>query len=196
MILPILAYGSLVLRKKGVEISKNYPNLNELIDNMWETMNGAYGVGIAAPQIGVPIRLFVIDASPFADSEGVSKEDAQVLKNFKRTFINPKIIKEKGEEWMFNEGCLSIPDVREDVFRKQTVTIEYYNQNWEKQTETLSGLPARIVQHEYDHIEGILFTDLLSPLKKRLIKGKLTNIAKGKVNTDYKMRFPQAKKRR
>ncbi len=196
MILPVIAYGSPVLRKMGVEISKDYPNLDELIDNMWETMYGAYGVGIAAPQVGVAIRLFVIDASPFADSEDVSEADEKVLKDFKRTFINAKIIAETGEEWAFNEGCLSIPDVREDVFRKKTITIEYFDENWKKQTETLTGLPARIVQHEYDHIQGILFTDLLSPLKKRLIKGKLANISKGKVNADYRMRFPQASKRR
>jgi len=196
MILPVVAYGSPVLRKKGVEISKDYPNLNELIDNMWETMYGAYGVGIAAPQVGVAIRLFVIDASPFADSEDVSEADQKVLENFKRTFINAKIVEETGDEWAFNEGCLSIPDVREDVFRKETITIEYFDENWEKQTETLTGLPARIVQHEYDHIEGVLFTDLLSPLKKRLIKGKLANISKGKVKADYRMRFPNAKKRR
>ena len=146
MILPVVAYGSPVLRKMGVEISKDYPNLNELIDNMWETMYGAFGVGIAAPQIGVAIRLFVIDASPFADSEDVSEEDAKALENFKRTFINAKIIKEIGEEWAFNEGCLSIPDVREDVFRKETITIEYFDENWKKQTEILTGLPARIVQ--------------------------------------------------
>lgn len=196
MILPVTAYGSPVLRKMGTEISKDYPNLEELIANMWETMYNAMGVGIAAPQIGLPIRLFVIDASPFAEGEEISEADEKVLKDFKRTFINAKIIEETGDEWAFNEGCLSIPDVREDVFRKETITIEYFDENWKKQTETLTGLPARIVQHEYDHIEGVLFTDLLSTLKKRLIKGKLLNISKGKINAEYKMRFPQAKKRR
>ena len=196
MILPVTAYGSPVLRKMGTEISKDYPNLEELIANMWETMYNAMGVGIAAPQIGLPIRLFVIDASPFADDEELSEADQKTLKEFKRTFINAKIIEETGEEWAFNEGCLSIPDVREDVFRKETITIEYFDENWKKQTETLTGLAARIVQHEYDHIEGVLFTDLLSTLKKRLIKGKLLNISKGKINAEYKMRFPQANKRR
>lgn len=196
MILPVVAYGDPVLRKVGKEITKDYPNLGELIDNMWETMYQAHGVGIAAPQIGLPIRLFVIDASPFAEDEDLTEEEQEILKDFKRIFINAKVVEETGDEWAFNEGCLSIPDVREDVFRTETVTIEYFDENWNKKTETLSGLAARIVQHEYDHIEGILFTDKLSALKKRLIKGKLANISKGKINVDYRMRFPQVKKRR
>ncbi|MFD0963017.1 peptide deformylase [Pseudofulvibacter geojedonensis] len=196
MILPVVAYGDPVLRKVGKEIDKDYPKLNELIDNMWETMYGASGVGIAAPQIGLPIRLFVIDASPFGDDEDLPEAEQEQLKDFKRVFINPKIVKEEGDEWAFNEGCLSIPDVREDVFRQEQVTIEYFDENWKKQTETLNGLAARVVQHEYDHIEGVLFTDKLSALKKRLIKGKLANISKGKVRIDYRMRFPQLKKKR
>lgn len=196
MTLPVVAYGDPVLRKVGKEIDKEYPKLEELIENMWETMYGASGVGIAAPQIGLPIRLFVIDASPFGEDEDLSATEQAQLKDFKRVFINPKIVEEKGEEWAFNEGCLSIPDVREDVFRQEEITIEYFDENWNKQTETLNGLSARIVQHEYDHIEGVLFTDKLSALKKRLIKGKLANISKGKVRTDYRMRFPQIKKRR
>ena len=196
MILPVVAYGDPVLRKVGKEITKEYPNLKELIANMQETMYKAHGVGIAAPQIGLPIRLFVIDASPFAEDEDLTAQEQEVLQDFNKVFINAKILEETGEEWAFNEGCLSIPDVREDVFRKETVTIEYFDENWEKQTEVLSGLAARIVQHEYDHIEGVLFTDKLSALKKRLIKGKLSNITKGKISIDYRMRFPQAKKKR
>lgn len=196
MILPVVAYGDPVLRKVGKEIDKDYPKLEELIDNMWETMYGASGVGIAAPQIGLPIRLFIIDASPFGEDEDLSEEEQNLLKDFKRIFINPTIVEEKGDEWAFNEGCLSIPDVREDVFRQEEITIEYFDENWKKQTETLTGLAARVVQHEYDHIEGVLFTDKLSALKKRLIKGRLANISKGKVRVDYRMKFPQLKKKR
>ncbi len=196
MILPVVAYGDPVLRKVAKEINKDYPKLNEVIENMWETQYNASGVGIAAPQVGMSIRLFVIDASPFADDEDLNQEEQDFLKGFKRVFINPTIIEETGEEWAFNEGCLSIPNVREDVFRQEQITVEYFDENWEKQQETLTGLAARVVQHEYDHIEGVLFTDKLSTLKKRLIKGKLSNITKGKVNADYRMRFPQAKKKR
>lgn len=196
MILPIVAYGDPVLRKKGKEIDKDYPSLKELINNMYETMYGAYGVGLAAPQIGLPIRLFIVDASPFAEDEELSTDEQEFLKDLKKTFINAKIIEETGDEWAFNEGCLSIPDVREDVFRQPTVTLEYYDENFDKHIETFSGIAARIIQHEYDHIEGILFTDKISPLKKRLIKGKLNNISKGKIKVDYRMRFPNAKKKR
>lgn len=190
MILPIVAYGDPVLRKKSVEISKDYPDLNTLIANMKETMYNASGVGLAAPQIGKAIRLFVIDASPFADDEDLNKEENELLKNFNRVFINPLILKEEGEEWAFNEGCLSIPDVREEVWRQPKITIEYQDENFEKHTEILTGLAARIFQHEYDHIEGILFTDKISSLKKRLLKRKLENISKGKIKADYRMRFP------
>ncbi|MBG7611159.1 peptide deformylase [Polaribacter sp. BAL334] len=190
MILPIVAYGDPVLRKKSVEISKDYPDLNTLIANMKETMYNASGVGLAAPQIGKAIRLFVIDASPFADDEDLNNEENELLKNFNRVFVNPQILKEEGEEWAFNEGCLSIPDVREDVWRHPTITIEYQDENFEKHTEILTGLAARIFQHEYDHIEGILFTDKISSLKKRLLKRKLENISKGKIKADYRMRFP------
>jgi len=196
MILPVIAYGDPVLRKVAKEITKEHPKLDGIIANMWETQYNASGVGIAAPQVGLSIRLFVIDASPFADDDDLSEDEQAVLSDFKRVFINPKIVEESGEEWAFNEGCLSIPDVREDVFRKEKVVIEYVDENWKKQTETLTGLAARVVQHEYDHIEGVLFTDKLSTLKKRLIKGKLANITKGKVSVDYRMKFPQAKKKR
>ncbi|MFD2541150.1 peptide deformylase [Lacinutrix gracilariae] len=196
MILPIVAYGDPVLKKVGADITKDYPKLDELIANMYETMYGAFGLGLAAPQIGLPIRLFIVDAEPFAEDDTYTKEEQEAFKGFKKTFINARILDEKGDEWPFSEGCLSIPDVREDVFRKPEITIEYFDENFKKHTETYDGLIARVIQHEYDHIEGILFTDKLSSLKKRLIKGKLANISKGKINIDYKMRFPNQKKKR
>lgn len=196
MVLPIVAYGDAVLRKKCADISPDYPNLSELIDNMYETMYNAQGVGLAAPQIGCPIRLFLVDASPFAEDESFSEEEAKSLENFKRTFINAKIVEEEGDEWAFNEGCLSIPNIREDVFRKPSIKMEYLDENFEPHVEEFDGLIARIIQHEYDHIEGILFTDKISSFKKRLIKGKLLNISKGKIAIDYRMRFPDASKRR
>lgn len=194
MILPIVAYGDPVLRKVGKEINADYPELDKLIANMKQTMYNASGVGLAAPQIGKDIRLFLIDASPFAEDEDLDEDDRTVLKTFNHVFINAQIIKEEGEEWSFNEGCLSIPDVREDVFRQEKITIEYQDEKFEKHTKVLTGLAARVFQHEYDHIEGILFTDKLSSLKKRLIKKKLENISKGKINADYRMRFPKLKK--
>ena len=194
MILPIIAYGDPVLRKVGTEIDKEYPDLKKLITNMKETMYNASGVGLAAPQIGLAIRLFIIDASPFAEDEDLSEEDSATLKSFNHVFINPKIIKEEGEEWTFNEGCLSIPDVREDVSRKPVITIEYQDEDFNTHTAVLDGLAARVFQHEYDHIEGILFTDKLSTLKKRLLKKRLDNISKGKTNADYRMNFPNIKK--
>ena len=194
MILPIVAYGDPVLRKVAVAIDAAFPDLEKLITNMKETMYNASGVGLAAPQIGKAIRLFLIDASPFAEDDDLSEEERTVLKSFNRVFINPKILEEEGEEWIFNEGCLSIPDVREDVSRQPKITIEYQDENFTIHTETLEGLAARVFQHEYDHIEGILFTDKLSTLKKRIIKKKLENISKGKISADYRMRFPNAKK--
>ena len=196
MILPIVAYGDPVLRKVGVEIDKDYPNLKELIANMKETMYNASGVGLAAPQIGKAIRLFVIDASPFAEDEDLDDAERENLKNFTRVYINPQIVEEEGEEWTFNEGCLSIPDVREDVNRQPKVTLTYQDEDFNTHTEVLDGLAARVFQHEYDHIEGILFTDKVSTLKKRLIKRKLENISKGKVRADYRMRFPKLKNKK
>ena len=193
MILPVIATGDPVLRKKCKEIDKDYPELDKLIADMQETMTKAFGVGLAAPQINKAIRLFVIDASPFADDDELTDFERQYLADFNRVFINAKITKEEGEEWAFNEGCLSIPNIREDVFRKDTITIEYYDENFEFKKEVLTGLAARVVQHEYDHIEGILFTDRLSSLKKRLIKKKIENISKGKVDVDYRMKFPKKK---
>ncbi len=196
MILPIVAYGDPVLKKVGVDINKEYPNLDALLENMFETMYNASGVGLAAPQIGLAIRLFIVDTTPFSDDEELTEEEQKALDGFKRVFINAKIIKEEGDEWAFNEGCLSIPDVREDVFRKPKVTIEYLDENFKPHTEVFDGLIARVIQHEYDHIEGVLFTDKLSSLKKRLIKGRLVNISKGKIDVEYRMRFPDQKKKR
>ncbi len=194
MILPIVAYGDPVLRKTGVEIDKDYPNLSGLIENMQETMHNANGVGLAAPQIGKAIRLFLVDASPFAESDELEDEEREFLKEFKKVFINPKIIAEKGKEWTFSEGCLTIPNINEDVLRKEIIDIEYFDENFEAKKETLDGLAARIFQHEFDHIEGILFTDKLSSLKKRLLKKKLDNISKGKIDVDYRMKFPNIKR--
>ncbi|MFN2262048.1 MAG: peptide deformylase [Psychroflexus sp.] len=194
MILPIVAYGDPVLKKKAKEISEEYPNLQPLIENMFETMYNANGVGLAAPQIGLPIRLFIVDAKPFAEDENLTEEEIKSLKDFKKVFINPVITSEEGVDWDFNEGCLSIPNINEDIFRKPNIEIEYYDENFKKHNTELSGLAARVVQHEYDHIEGVLFTDRISSLKKRLIKSKLTNISKGKVDVGYKMKFPLAKK--
>ena len=196
MILPIIAYGDPVLRKLGKNIDKDYPALESLLENMFETMYVAKGIGLAAPQIGLPIRIFIIDATPFQDDDELEVEERDFLGTFKQVFINAKIIEETGDEWVFNEGCLSIPDVREDVFRNETIKIEYFDEKFEKHTKKFSGIAARIIQHEYDHIEGILFTDKLSSLKKRLIKGKLSNISKGKIRIDYRMRFHDMKKKR
>jgi peptide deformylase len=196
MILPIVAYGDAVLKKKAKEIDKDYPNLNDLIENMYETMYGAYGVGLAAPQVGLPIRLFLVDTEPFSEDDDLSDKEKEQMKNFKKTFINAQILEEEGDEWAFNEGCLSIPDVREDVFRKPKIKIQYQDENFETHVDEYDGLIARVIQHEYDHIEGILFTDKLSSFKKRLIKGKLTNISKGKIKIDYKMRFPAISRKR
>ena len=187
---PIIAYGDPVLRRKATAIEPDeYPHIKQIIDDMYETMYGARGVGLAAPQVGLSMRLFVIDASVFAD------EDPD-LKDFKKTFLNATILEETGEEWGFNEGCLSIPDIREDVYRKPTVKISYYDENWKHHEDIFSGLAARVIQHEYDHIEGKLFTDKLSPLRKRLIEKRLNDISKGIVDVEYKMKFPAVKKGR
>ena len=196
MILPIIAYGDPVLRKVAEDIKFDYPNLNELISNMWDTMYNASGVGLAAPQIGLPIRIFLVDTTPFSDDEDLNLEEQKQLAGFKQTFINAHIEEETGEEWLFNEGCLSIPDVREDVTRKPTIKITYLDFDFKEHTKTFDGLLARVIQHEYDHIEGILFTDKLSALKRRMLKGRLTNISKGKINVDYRMKFPALKKGR
>lgn len=193
MILPVIAYGDPILRKVGKNIDKDYPNLKELIANMHETMINSYGVGLAAPQIGKAIRLFLIDTAPFAENDDLSEEEKKELLGFNRVFINAKIIKEEGTPWAFNEGCLSVPGVNEDVVRKPVVTIEYVDENFKKHTEILKGLQARVVQHEYDHIEGIVFTERLSSFKKRIIKRKLDNISKGNIDVSYRMKFPKRK---
>ncbi len=188
MNLPIVAYGDPVLRKETEEIDQDYPDLDILIEDMFETMYSAKGVGLAAPQIGKAIRLFIIDASGFNE-----ENEHPELEGFKRVFINPIILEEKGEEWKFEEGCLSIPGIREVVSRKPVIVIEYYNENFELIEEIIDGIPARIIQHEYDHLEGVLFTDKINPLKKRLTKGKLNNIAKGNIKINYRMKFPLVK---
>ena len=195
MKLPIVAYGDPVLRQRTEEIDEDYPELKQLIDNMFETMYAANGVGLAAPQIGLPIRLFVIDASPFGEDDEDGPGDP-TAKDFKRVFINPILVEENGEKWAFSEGCLSIPHINEEVSRKKDVVINYLDENFEEQEESLTGLAARVVQHEYDHIEGKLFIDKLGPLKKAMLKSKLDNISKGLVRVSYKMSFPQLKKKR
>ncbi len=187
MIYPIVAYGDPVLRKVATAIDATYPDLTGLIDNMFQTMYHSMGVGLAAPQIGLSIRLFVVDATPF-------KEDDPAADGFKRVFINPEVLEEDGSKWKFNEGCLSIPGIREDVERKPDLVIRYQDINFETHTEEYSGLRARIIQHEYDHIQGILFTDRLTPLKKRMLQGRLAGISKGNVDVDYKMKFYTAKR--
>lgn len=189
MILPIIAFGDPVLRMVAKEISNDYPKLQEIISNMFITMYEAQGVGLAAPQIGASIRLFVIDTSPFAD-------DDPELDGFKKVFINAKIIEEEGTKWVFNEGCLSFPKLREDVYRLPRTRITYFDENFIFHDEWYDGIKARVIQHEYDHIEGIVFIDHLSSLKKTLIKRRLSDISKGFVKVDYKMKFLQLKKSR
>jgi len=177
-------YGDAVLRKRATDIEKG-TDLTQLVSDMYETMHEANGIGLAAPQIGKSIRLFVVD--------GTTLEDEPDLKDFKKTFVNPQILDEHGEEWEFEEGCLSIPNIREGVWRKETVRIKYFDENWNAFEEEFDDMKARIIQHEYDHIEGKLFIDYLSPLKKRMLKGKLTNISKGDVDTEYRIAAPLKK---
>jgi len=195
MKLPVIAYGDSVLRKIGEKIDKDYPNLEQLIADMKETMYYASGVGLAAHQIGKPIRLFIVDTAPFAEDDKLKPEEQNFLKHFNKVFINAQIIEETGELWAFNEGCLTIPDIREDVYRYDTIKINYFDENFVEHTDVITGIAARVVQHEYDHIEGILFTDKLSSLKKRLLKKRLDNISKGKIDVDYKMKFPKLKRK-
>ncbi len=195
MILPIVAYGDPVLRKVCDPITQDYTGLTKLIEDMFQTMYQSNGVGIAAPQVGLPIRLFLVDTEPFSENDDLTNEEREYLKTFKRTFINARIIEEQGDSWVFNEGCLSIPGVNEDVSRLSTIIIEYPDENFNTHRETFSGLVARVIQHEYDHIEGILFTDHLSSFKKQLLKNKLNNISNGKVNVRYRMRFSEINKK-
>ncbi|GGE58306.1 peptide deformylase [Pedobacter psychrotolerans] len=187
MKLPIVAYGDPVLKKVGTEIDKDYPELEKLISNMFDTMYYANGVGLAAPQIGLPIRLFIVDI-------GEDEEDG--TPGYKKVFINAKILEETGEAWMFNEGCLSIPDIRENVLRKPNIKITYLDENFVEHTDDVDGMPARVIQHEYDHIEGKLFTDKISVLRKTMLKSKLDAISKGNIQTDYKMKFLNKSKKR
>ena len=184
MILPIFAYGQPVLKKKALPISSDYPQLAQVIENMWETMYHASGVGLAAPQVGLPIRLFVIDSEPM-----LPKEDKG--KGVKKVFINAEIIEQKGELCSYEEGCLSIPDVRGDIERLDTIRLKYQDEQFNWHEDTFSGTTARVIQHEYDHIEGKLFIDHISLLKRKLMKGKLNDISKGKISVDYKMSFPK-----
>ena len=186
MIYPIIAYGVPVLKKRAKDIEKEEIDVKQLSSDMFETMYNAQGVGLAGPQIGLNKRIFVIDASPMEDGE---KEGER----FKKVFINPEKIEEEGMEWKFEEGCLSIPGIREEINRQQKVRLKYFDENWEAHEETFDGIKARIIQHEYDHLEGILFTDRLSSFKKRILKSKLNNIVKGKVSVEYNMKFATKK---
>jgi len=202
MVLPIVVYGDPVLRKMGEDIDKNYEGLDQLIKDMFETMYKAKGVGLAAPQVGKAIRLFIVDTHPFAEvdeddedeDEEFTAEERKELEAFKRVFINARIISEEGAEWKFNEGCLSIPKIREDVLRKPEVVLEYVDEKFKKHKDTFTGVIARVIQHEYDHIDGILFTDKISPFKRKMIAGKLTDISKGKISADYKIKVYKPKK--
>jgi peptide deformylase len=193
MILPIRAYGDPVLKKVAEDITPDHPGLKELIADMFETMYSASGVGLAAPQIGHSIRLFVVDASPFAEEEDGQPSEEPHLKDFKRVFINAYIVEEEGEEWPFEEGCLSIPGIREEVERQPRIVLQYLDENFKEHEETFEGFAARVIQHEHDHLDGILFTDHLSPLRRRMIKGRLRDISEGRTDAKYKMRFTPQK---
>jgi peptide deformylase len=190
MILPIVAYGAPVLRKVSEAIEADYTNLNKLLEDMWETMYSSNGVGLAAPQINRPIRLFVIDSVQiFENLEDEEKKIYTDGPGVKRVFINAQIVETGGNEWPYNEGCLSIPKIREDVMRPETVTLTFVDENFVAHTETFTGITARVILHEYDHIEGKLFIDYLKPLKKKMLQSKLNDISKGKIRVDYKMSF-------
>ncbi len=190
MILPIIAFGNPVLKRIADDIPENFEGLSALLTDMFETMYAAKGVGLAAPQIGESIRLFIVDGSPFANEEGEEIDPKAIgIEGFKKVFINPIIEEESGDLWPFQEGCLSIPRIRENVNRKERICVSYYDENWSLHREEFDGYKARIIQHEYDHLEGILFTDKLSPLKKKLLSKRLGNVSIGIVEVDYKMKF-------
>ncbi|MBX2933237.1 MAG: peptide deformylase [Ferruginibacter sp.] len=192
MILPIVAYGTPVLRKVCDEISPDYPGLDKLIADMWETMYGSNGVGLAAPQVNIPIRLFVMDSKQiFENQDEDEKDEYPDAPGYKGVFINAHVVALNGKEWSYNEGCLSIPKIREDVNRNEEVTIEFEDENFVTHTRTFNGISARIILHEYDHIEGKLFIDYIKPLKRKLMKRKLDDITKGKIKVDYRMLFPK-----
>lgn len=182
MIYPIVVYGNPVLKKRARDIEKGELDVKQLAEDMFETMEAASGVGLAAPQIGKGLRMFVVDGTPMDDKD---------MEGFRKAFINPEMIEELGEEWQYEEGCLSIPHIRENVSRQERLKIRYFDEDWVQHEEEYDGVKARIIQHEYDHIEGILFTDKLTPLKRRLLKGKLQNISKGKVKADYRIAIPK-----
>ncbi|MBP6386049.1 MAG: peptide deformylase [Pseudarcicella sp.] len=186
MIYPICPYGDPVLRKVSVDIPKDF-DIKKLSEDMFETMYEAQGVGLAAPQVGLNWRFFVVDGTPMNEGEKPKDIDKSLI-DFKKTFVNPIIVEEYGKEWAFEEGCLSIPGIRYDVFRPEFVKIKYFDLDWVEREEVYNGLAARIIQHEYDHIEGVLFTDYLNPVKRRMLKNKLTDISKGKVSVDYRMK--------
>lgn len=190
MILPIVAYGAPVLRKVAAPIDAEYPGLARLLEDMWETMYSSNGVGLAAPQVNRDIRIFVVDSLQiFENMDEEEKLEFSTDKGIKKAFINAEIISTEGKEWAYNEGCLSIPKIREDVMRPETVTLSYCDENFVASTETFTGITARVIQHEYDHIEGKLFIDYLKPLRKKLLQSKLNDISKGKIRVDYKMSF-------
>jgi peptide deformylase len=192
MILPIVAYGAPILRVVSKDITPDYPGLEKLVADMWETMYASNGVGLAAPQINKDIRLFVVDSEQiFTNQDDEDKGKYPDEPGIKQVFINARILNLNGTEWAYNEGCLSIPKIREDVVRHETVTLQYVDENFQPHTKTFNGITARVILHEYDHIEGKLFIDYLKPLKRRLLKGKLDDISKGKVKVDYKMVFPK-----
>ncbi len=196
MIYPIIAYGDPILRKVTRFIKKDEMDLKVISDNMFETMYNASGVGLAAPQVGMNLRLFVVDGTPFSEKDEDDDEDTEpdlTLADFKKVFINPEILEEDGEEWGFEEGCLSIPGIRGEVYRKERLKIKYFDLEWNEHIEIYEGIGARIIQHEYDHLLGKLFVDYLPTLKKQFIKKKLTDISKGKVDADYRMKFPSRK---
>lgn len=191
MILPIVAYGSPILRKRAEEITPDYPNLDKLIEDMWETMYYSNGVGLAAPQINRSVRIFTVDSCQIIQNLDEDEKKAYPgEEGIKELFINPVIQSLHGEEWPYNEGCLSIPKVREDVIRPASIEIEWFDRTFTPKKAMFSGITARVIQHEYDHLEGKLFIDYLSPLKKRLIKGKLLDISKGKIKMDYRLIHP------
>lgn len=193
MILPIRAYGDPVLKKVAQDIEPGHPGLKELIADMFETMYAANGVGLAAPQVGQSIRLFIVDASPFAEDEDGQPTEEAHLKDFKKVFINPYIVEEEGDEWPFEEGCLSIPGIREEVMRQPRIVLQYMNEDFKEFEETFEGFAARVIQHEHDHLDGLLFTDRISPLRRRVLQGKLRDVSIGKTDAKYKMRFAASK---
>jgi peptide deformylase len=193
MILPIVAYGHPVLRNVATDIDETYPDLTRLIEDMWETMYASNGVGLAAPQVNRSIRLFVMDSAQIFANKNEDEEDEKYpdAPGLKQLFINPHVQELHGDDWPYNEGCLSIPKIREDIYRAEEVTITFQDENFQKHTKTFNGITARIILHEYDHIEGKLFIDYLSPLKRRLLRRKLDDITKGAIKTDYRMMFPR-----